>query len=306
MSLQATLSNTLEINMKQQTYLHNSHTALQVGQQATGKPLNIGTGFKALSFKHDQFDGLLDPLVMVDHFKMSCPTFGAHPHAGMSALSILFEDSDGIFNNRDSLGNNIDLLPGDAYWLKAGSGAVHDEKPTKGSRTHGLQIFVNLPQRNKQDAPASRHVSTHEIPVITGEGHKVRVVLGETNGTKGATSPAFPFTALDIFLENKGSYVHEVKSNNSLMVYAVSGEININLGNHSEHLSEKHAIAIQVRSSTQKLHLSSSHKAHLVILQGEPLHEQFIQKGPFVMSNTEEIHQVTAAYEAGLLGEIAE
>lgn len=279
---------------------------LQLSQQVGGKSFSIGTGFEALSFKHDQFEGLMDPLVMIDHYTMSSPTFGAHPHAGMSALSILFEDSKGIFNNRDSLGNNIDLQPGDTYWLKAGSGAVHDEKPTEGSHTHGLQIFVNLPQHHKHDAPASLHVSSHAIPVITGEGYRVRVVMGESNGTQGATSPALPFTALDAFLEGGGVYTHEVGSNQSLVIYTVSGDININLDDQKVRLPEQRAIAIRVGSTAQQLSFASTNKTHFVILQGAPVREQFIQKGPFVMSNIDEIHQVTAAYEAGLLGSIAE
>ena len=114
-----------------------------------GKQLSIGEGFEAISFKHDLFGGQMDPLVMVDHYTMTGPTFGAHPHAGMSAVSVLFEDSVGQFNNRDSLGNDINLEPGDLYWLKAGSGAVHDEKPLPGAKIHGLQMFVNLPAANR-------------------------------------------------------------------------------------------------------------------------------------------------------------
>ena len=68
---------------------------------AAGKPLFIRSGFEALSFKHAMFDGLMDPLVMVDHYTMTKPTFGAHPHAGMSAVTVLFEDSQGAFNNRN-------------------------------------------------------------------------------------------------------------------------------------------------------------------------------------------------------------
>jgi len=292
--------------MKPQTALLTSHESLQHSQQVTGTPFNIGNGFKALSFKHEQFEGLMDPLVMIDHYTMTSPTFGAHPHAGMSALSILFEDSEGIFNNRDSLGNNIDLLPGDAYWLMAGSGAIHDEKPTNGSHTHGLQIFVNLPQRHKYDAPTSKHVASHAIPVISGEGYRVRVVLGESNGTKGATSPALPFTALDAYVEAGGAYTHEVSSDQTLVIYAVSGDINISVDDQEIHLPEQRAIAIRVGSTAQPLHLVSPNKSHFVILQGTPIREPFIQKGPFVMSNINELHQVTAAYEAGLLGSISE
>ena len=156
------------------------------------QPLQIGDGFEALSFKHEQFHGLMDPLVMVDHFTMTEPTFGAHPHAGMSAVSVLFEDSEGRFHNRDSLGNDVDLLPGDLYWLKAGRGAVHDEAPLSGARTHALQIFVNLPARMKHDAPDALHVPGATMPVIEGDGRRVRVVLGETQGVLGASSPALP------------------------------------------------------------------------------------------------------------------
>lgn len=292
--------------MNLQATNRNDHKNLQISQKVRGKPLNIGEGFEALSFRHDQFDGLMDPLVMLDHYTMSRPTFGAHPHAGMSALSILFEDSEGEFNNRDSLGNNIDLLPGDAYWLKAGSGAVHDEKPTEGSRTHGLQIFVNLPQRHKQEAPSSRHVPSAAIPVITGEGFRVRVVLGESNGTQGPQSPALPLTALDAFLEVGGTYAHDVNAGQSLLVYAVRGHLTVRLVDREIHLPEQHAIAIQPGANVQTLQLASAKGTHFVALQGAPVQEQFVQKGPFVMSTMTDIQQVTAAFEAGQLGSIAD
>ena len=292
--------------MKPQATLFTHNEELQSSQQVTGTPLSISKGFEALSFKHQHFEGLMDPLVMIDHYTMTSPTFGAHPLAGMSALSILFEDSAGVFITRDSLGNTIDLLAGDADWLMAGSGAIHDEKPTKGSCTHGLQIFVNLPQRHKHDAPTSKHVPSHAIPVISGEGYKVRVVLGESNGTKGAASPALSFTALDVYVDAGGAYTHEVSSNQSLVIYAVSGDIDINIGDREIQLPEQRAIAIQTGSTSQQLQLASRNKSHLVILQGVPIREPFIQKGPFVMSSIKELHQVTAAYEAGLLGSISE
>src|SRR6056297_211452 len=134
-----------EANMTtQHRYLtHASGAAITAVQH--GAAMTRGTGFEALSFIHRQLDGLMDPLIMVDHFTMTEPTFAPHAHAGLSAVSVLFEDSTGSFRNRDSLGNDIELAPGDLYWLKAASGAVHDEAPTPGSRTHALQIFVNLP-----------------------------------------------------------------------------------------------------------------------------------------------------------------
>ncbi len=103
-----------------------------------------------------------------------------------------------------------------------------------------------------------------------------------------------------------GAYTHEATGNASLMVYAVSGAINVQLGGHEIDLPENQALAVHLGASTQTLRVASEDNAHLVILQGTPIREPFFQKGPFVMSSLDEIHQVTAAYEAGLLGAIAE
>src|SRR6056297_1572193 len=79
--------------------------------QSDGRPLTIGDGFQAQSYQHADFRGLMDPLIMVDHFVMTQPTFGTHAHAGLSAVTVMFEDSEGAFRNRDSLGNDLDLGP---------------------------------------------------------------------------------------------------------------------------------------------------------------------------------------------------
>ena len=89
-----------------------------------GRKITIGDGFAAQSYQHADFGGLMDPLIMVDHFVMTKPTFGTHAHAGLSAVTVMFEDSEGAFHNRDSVGNDLDLAPGDLYWFKAARGAI--------------------------------------------------------------------------------------------------------------------------------------------------------------------------------------
>ncbi|SIS88993.1 hypothetical protein SAMN05421759_105144 [Roseivivax lentus] len=131
------------MTMQHRPRTHAPRAAIAAVQH--GETMTRGTGFEALSFVHRQLDGLMDPLIMVDHFTMTEPTFSPHAHAGISAVSVLFADSTGSFRNRDSLGNDIELAPGDLYWLTTARGAVHDEAPTPGSQTHALQIFVNLP-----------------------------------------------------------------------------------------------------------------------------------------------------------------
>ncbi len=271
-------------------------TAVQQGERMTRR-----TGFEALSFIHRQLDGLMDPLIMVDHFTMTEPTFAPHAHAGLSAVSVLLEDSTGHFRNRDSLGNDIELAPGDLFWLKAARGAVHDEAPTPGSRTHALQIFVNLPAAQKLDAPAARHVPTTEMPVIEGPGHRVRVMTGQSNGVTGATPPALPLTILDIGLEPGGSFTHRAEPEDATWLHLIRGEIEVELNATRHLLSRDTALATH---GAKEIRLLSGDGGQAVLLGGTPLREPFVQKGPFAMSDADQLAAVVAAVEAGELGTI--
>lgn len=266
-----------------------------------GEKMTRGTGFEAISFTHRQLDGLMDPLIMVDHFTMTAPTFGPHAHAGLSAVSVLFEDSTGSFRNRDSLGNDIKLAPGDLYWLKAAQGAVHDEAPTPGSRTHALQIFVNLPAAQKLDVPAARHVPASGMAIIKGEGHRVRVMTGQSNGVIGANSPALPFTILDIGLQAGGRFTHHADSGEAMWMHLIRGEIEADIDGTRHLLTRDTALATHGGGA---ISLRSVDGGQAVLLAGMPLREAFVQKGPFAMSNVAQMETVIAAHAAGDLGSI--
>ena len=276
----------------------------QAMKPVAGKPFTVRAGFKALSFKHDMFGGLMDPLVMIDHYAMTEPTFGAHPHAGMSAVTVLFEDSKGAFNNRDSLGNDIDLKPGDLYWLNAGSGAVHDEKPGPGAMAHGLQMFVNLPARLKHQAPEALHVTADTMPLIKSESAKVRVVLGQSHGLIGANSPALPMTILDAKIEAGGRFGHQVALHHSQWIYAVKGSIEVSDGTEFVALKAGEALAIKATPEPATLILRAYADSHAVIVTGEPINEAFVQRGPFVMSTEAEIAKVEEEYSEGKFGKM--
>ena len=274
------------------------------GDAVSGIPLSVGRGFNALSFKHTMYSGTMDPLIMVDHFVMTESTFGPHAHAGISAVSILFEDSQGNFHNMDSLGNDIDLMPGDLYWLKAGRGAVHDEKPRPGARTHALQVFVNLPGRMKYDAPDSLHVRSSDMPVLSGEGYRARLMLGESENLKGETSPALPMTIIDLMLENGGQFAHKIPAGQAAFILSIDGDAKAEFGEKSASLSRGSSISLEPLEQGGRLFVSSSTKAHVVILQAAPIKEDFVQQGPFAMSTQAEVDAMFAAHAAGELGSI--
>ncbi|WOJ96958.1 pirin family protein [Congregibacter brevis] len=285
-----------------------SSEALRVSPPVSGNELSIGTSFKAKSFRATELKAAMDPLVMVDHYVMTESTFGVHPHAGMSAVSLLFEDGEGRFHNRDSLGSNFDLQPGDLYWLKAGSGALHDEAPRPGSRIHGLQVFVNLRQSNRHDAPDSLLVRRADMPVISGDNYRVHVALGSSNGVTGKSGLDSSITILDGHLSGPGKFSHRINANRNVWIHAIDGDLTVSAEGSLYDL--KHGDALTVSSPVDGpaaeivLQSDASQTTHFALFDAEPLDEPYVQQGPLVMGSTAEIEAAQAAYAAGRFGTI--
>ncbi|PAJ71903.1 pirin [Pseudoalteromonas sp. NBT06-2] len=276
-------------------------------QPVSGQTLKIGDGFSGLGFRHTQFSGTMDPIIMVDHYTMTTPTFGAHPHAGISAVSVLFEDTVGKFNNRDSLGNDFDIQAGDLYWMNAGSGAIHDEKPREGAKVHGLQMFINLPARLKNESPSSLYVKREDMATLEGEGYRVRVVIGQSNQVATKTSSVWPFTILDGYTDESSSFEHIIPHNFNAWVYAVERAIEYKLEDKWLRLDQGQSITIsETDKATLRVRGTSAELSHFALLSGETINESFVQQGPFAMTTQEENNEVAERYHAGELGSLSE
>lgn len=290
-------------NIKQEVVTSDG---LRIAGPIAPNKLEIGSGFEALSFREADFDTMMDPLIMVDNFTMSEPTFGAHPHAGISAVTVLLEDTEGEFLNRDSLGKRIQLKAGDVYWLVAAKGAVHDEAPLAGSKVHGLQIFVNLPSKMKQDDPHSVHLKAEDIPVIEDDTRRIRVVLGGADGVQGPSSPVLPFTLLDGQLKAGGQYVRNIPAKDAVWLHTLKGNVSLSTDGYAREIQAGSAIALRNSDVERELVLKADEDAQFVLISASPLLEPFVKEGPFVMNSAEEIRQLEEDYKKGLLGKIAE
>ncbi len=269
--------------------------------RSDGRKIAIGDGFSATSYRHTDFAGLMDPLIMVDHFVKTKPTFGTHAHAGLSAVTVMFEDSEGAFHNRDSLGNVVDLAPGDLYWFKAARGALHNEEPRPGARTHALQVFVNLPEAERHGSPSAFHVAAGDIPRISGDQAIARLVLGESNGIRGASAPDVALTLLDITLQAGGQFAHQGENDQHAWLLGIAGTTTVTWNAGSTVLQPNTAIGL---AGAPDITVSSELGAHAVLFQAPPLREGFIQRGPFAMGSEAELDAVETAYRTGRLGSI--
>ncbi|WP_407521263.1 pirin family protein [Methylobacterium oryzisoli] len=245
----------------------------------------------------------MDPLLMVDHFVMTGPTFEPHLHAGISAVTALFEDSTGDFLNRDTLGRDVALKPGDLYWLAAASGAAHEERPATGARVHALQIFVNLPARLKAEPARALHVRAADVPVLKGRGHRVRVVLGRSGGIDGVGGTPEEMTLLDGFLEPGGLFVHALPEGRQAWIYAVSGRPSVRWGDDERILPEGTALAIGCAPGTD-LVLEAAEHSHFVLMAARPIREPFVKRGPLVMSTAADVERTLAGYTRGEFGRV--
>ena len=266
--------------------------------QSGGRAITVGDGFVAQSYLHADFRGLMDPLIMVDHFTMTEPTFGTHAHAGLSAVTVMFEDSEGGFHNRDSLGNDLDLAPGDLYWFKAARGALHNEAPRPGARTHALQVFVNLSAEHRHDAPSAFHVVAADIPRLAGERATARLILGEAGGLQGAIAPDTPLTLLDIDMKPGGQFTHTGDKGHHAWILAIKGTSRVIWTTGSVDLQPGKAIAL---AEATDISFSSEDGAHVVLFRGQPLRQAFVQRGPYAMGSAAELDAVEAAYRSGRL-----
>jgi redox-sensitive bicupin YhaK (pirin superfamily) len=234
----------------------------------------------------------LDPVVLIDHFRMSEPTFPPHPHAGFSAVTYLFEGSEGSFVNRDSLGHTLPIEPGALHWTQAGSGVLHEEiPPVTGRVAHGLQIFVNSPAALKMSAPTMFHRRADEIAVVEpSPGTRVRVVLGAFGGVEGRIGAHTPITLLDIALAPRAALDVPLPVGERAFA-VVAGDT-------------PHALRFADEGDHVRLDGGAT-GAHVVLLSGRPLGEPMFPKGPFIGSSAVQVTDMIRRFQSGAMGALA-
>jgi redox-sensitive bicupin YhaK (pirin superfamily) len=279
--------------------------------------LNIGAGFNADGIRGS--NAVMDPYLMVDHFWMTQPTFGAHPHAGFSAVTYLFADSQTQTHSYDTtrpdLGDNRNhhlIAPGDAHWFIAARGAVHDEPIAEpGKLLHGLQLFVNLAAADKFSTPRTLNIKYTDMPQHQqASGAKVKLAWGKyDDGThaihgKPEHTPPTDSTLLDIALPAGASFRYPVAADQTTMVIPTAGEIMI----EETALKVHQAVALDAtaRSGGELIvnNANAAHTAQFVLLLGRPLNEPVAQHGPFAMNTRAQLEDTIRRYKAGEMGRL--
>ena len=264
---------------------------------------NRGTQFRAYRL-HGSDPAQLDPFMGIDHAWMSAPTFPPHPHAGFSAVTYLFLDSETGIANRDSRGHKTLIEPGGLHWTAAGRGVVHEENPAVlGSTTHLLQIFVNLPESRQTEAPFALTLRPQDVPVVQRPGARVRVPLGSFGGARSPLAPPTDVTLLDVTLEENAELEVPVPAGRRAFFMPVFGSAEID--GQSFGLDDLGApiLPTGADASTHRL-VAKAGGAKVAVFIGKPLHQPVLSNGPMAFASPDNLAAATAAYHRGDMGSL--
>jgi redox-sensitive bicupin YhaK (pirin superfamily) len=228
---------------------------------------------------------------------------GWHPHRGFETVTLAWE---GAVAHRDNAGHAGVIGPGDVQWMTAGGGIFHEEYHEEaftrsGGRMHMMQLWVNLPRKDKAAAPAYQPITSAQIPrVALPDGGFVRVIAGSYGDARGPAHTFSPMTMLDANLKAGGAFPVILPASYNALAVVAQGKVHV--GNQQASTGE----VLLFANDGDRLDLIADEDSHVVILAGEPLNEPVVPYGPFVMSSFEEIKQAIFDVQSGKFGPIPE
>ncbi len=229
---------------------------------------------------------------------------GWHPHRGFETVTVAWE---GAVAHRDNTGGAGIIGPGDVQWMTAGAGILHEEYheselTRRGGRMHMMQLWVNLPKKDKTAPPGYQPITAEQIPTVTlGDGAgEVRVIAGDYAGAHGPARTFTPITMLDARLAAGGTFRAELPGGHNALAIVTSGRVRV---------GEREAAAgdlIVFENDGANVELVVTEASHLLLLAGEPIDEPIVQYGPFVMNTPNEINDAFRDFRAGKFGDVPE
>lgn len=264
--------------------------------------MHHGSHFRAFTLRGGQSGQSIDPFLAVDHAWIGGPTFPPHPHAGFSAVSYLFLDSQTGIDNRDALGNRNLIQPGGLHWTAAGSGVVHEEVPAEPGKTvHMLQVFINLPLDRQAQAPFAFSLEAQDVPVVQLPGAKIRVPLGSFAGVASPLSPPTEVSLLDISLAEGAEVQVPVPEGHVAFVMPIDGEVLVD--GQAFNLAEQ-ALPVNLPQPDDRVVTLRAHQgnAKAVVFSGRPLHQPVFWQGPLALASQEALDDAIEAYQRGDFG----
>ncbi|NMA85315.1 MAG: pirin family protein [Epulopiscium sp.] len=230
-----------------------------------------------------------DPFLMMDFFDSTNPEdyikgFPWHPHRGIETVTYLIY---GEIQHEDSIGNKGTIRDGDCQWMTAGSGIMHQEMPQASPKMLGVQLWVNLPKKDKMTVPKYRDILENMIPKYEDEKQIVRVLAGSFQELQGPisgldTEPIF----LDISLQPNEKFEYFLNADFKAFTFLVEGQAVLDVQEGDIRMAP--IGALYESGSSIQVYTKNQH-ARFFLIAGKPLEEPIAWGGPIVMNTKEEL-----------------
>jgi redox-sensitive bicupin YhaK (pirin superfamily) len=266
----------------------------------------VGDGFPVQSiFSYRDIAQEMSPFLLMDYAGPTRfePTeqrrgVGRHPHRGFETVTIVY---DGQVSHHDSTDGGGTIGPGEVQWMTAGSGIIHEEYHSDDYARSGgpfemIQLWVNLPARDKITQPGYQGITRDQIPEIplANDAGRVRVIAGEYANQRGPAHTHSPMNVWDVRLNAGSKTIFTLPEGHTTAVFVLHGAVGLG----DAHTIRPVELAVLERSGTE-LVLEAQQDSTLLLLNGAPLNEPVVGHGPFVMNSWEEINQAIDDYNQG-------
>lgn len=246
----------------------------------------------------------LDPFLLLDHFESEVPAdyragFPFHPHRGIETVTILRA---GQVRHGDSLGHKGTIEGGDVQWMTSGSGILHEEMPiVRPEGISGLQIWLNLPAREKMTRPKYRDLRADQLEKhVTEDGAEIRVIAGEAaegraRGPVAGLSVAPKF--IDVVLPGGALFHEAIDPGHTAFAYLDRGEVTFGEGPEAKKVQGPALVVFGKAGAIRAK--GGSRGGRFLLAAAQPLNEPIARYGPFVMNTREEIEQTLDELRSG-------
>ncbi|MGU3652901.1 pirin family protein [Mycolicibacterium sp. A43C] len=233
-----------------------------------------------------------------------------HPHRGFETVTYML---DGRFAHQDSHGGGGLITDGATQWMTAGSGILHIETPPaelveSGGLFHGVQLWVNLPRKDKFAAPRYQSIEGATVGLLSSEdgGALVRVIAGEIDGHQGPGSTHTPIALTHSTIEPGARLSLPWNRAYNALVYVLSGRGTVGPVGHPIQQGQLAVLGPGDRVVIAADEGQDAHRPALeaLVLGGRPIREPVVQYGPFVMNTRAEVLQALDDFNAGRFGSL--
>lgn len=267
----------------------------KVKEQVQGFRTQDGAGVNLVRVLGNNTVKEYDPILMLDSFDSVNPDdytkgFPMHPHRGIETISYV---SSGKMIHRDSLGNEDSIADGEVQWMTAGSGILHAEMLPAAPRMLGVQLWLNLPARDKMTAPAYHSIKNSDIEEIGYKGGKLRLLAGTYGDKTGYVGRYLPLDYYDIHLNPDSNIRIDTEQERFVMIFTLLGEVMIG----EDRIPEK--TAAKLTAGNHVVIRSADSGAQVLFISSVAVKEPVVWGGPIVMNTETELRKAFDELDKG-------